>query len=907
MKYERQDYKRFLSKEVVAQIKEFESVKNTKAITLKDNGSVFVGKFIKIDEAGIAIFKVRRGNYMPRRHTYWTAVYFINEMSSFKNWAENSWGELRAHYQRDFSDAYCVWVSKADDPDFCLVGMKDIPLEFAEIMVNDSPIIAFGPCDPPLQYLYNLIDVVEKKLPDSVSALLDYEERSGSWNPNKIASNAPFKDTILHDWESSDQIMVQGPPGTGKTHRMADLAAHLMGEEKSVLMTALTNQALMELVKKEHLTDFLTKGLISKTSLSTDESKEVPDLLPIHSNKCNAAKGCLSLASFYVASRWAVEAQEPPFDYVIMDEASQAFLPMIVATKLLGKKVIWIGDQNQLSPIVVMNEDVIAKFGWNSMIKGFDTVCNQFDYPSYMLNETYRLSSRAATCTGAFYDDSLQSVSQEQKTPSHLPFMKEDGGPSIVNLDLPIGDKRPSAGLQKILEISEDILQENPRAELVVLSKFRDSVSALQEYFLLNGSEKLYNSVQIDTVDSVQGLTKDYCIFFIPNASIRYSLADDLFNVATSRARYNTIIVGDSHMLRENMSTNVRKYILKAQEDKFIAFEDSSDEEKTTEDDGVYRIEVPRLTGPKILGKIELPELHKERVKDKENIYIIDTNVFINCPDIIKRIGKKYRVLVPSMVLEELDKLKLKPSVDKAKLNEAARNINSAFMQHFSQMEDADTTLLPDGFDKSNPDCKILSVALKYKSQNPIMLTSDVMLQSRASALGVSTLSLSDFIKGNPARPAHSKPQSQEASDSNSYDVFISYAKKDFLDNNGHVIPNNVIDKVKDTLSKANISYWIDGERLRGGDIFPPEIANQIKNAKVLLFISSANSNASMWTMNEIATANSYGKTIIPMLIDQTQYSPSIMIYIAGVHYIDYASNPTRALLDLVTAIHTHL
>lgn len=153
------------------------------------------------------------------------------------------------------------------------------------------------------------------------------------------------------------------------------------------------------------------------------------------------------------------------------------------------------------------------------------------------------------------------------------------------------------------------------------------------------------------------------------------------------------------------------------------------------------------MPGLKIVGKIDLPERHKERVKDKENIYIIDTNVFVNCPDIIKRIGKRFKVLVPSMVLEELDKLKLKPSVDKVKLNEAARNINSAFMQHFSKMEEADTSLLPDGFDKSNPDCKILSVALKYKSQNPIMLTSDVMLQSRASALGITTISLNDFLR----------------------------------------------------------------------------------------------------------------------------------------------------------------
>ena len=135
------------------------------------------------------------------------------------------------------------------------------------------------------------------------------------------------------------------------------------------------------------------------------------------------------------------------------------------------------------------------------------------------------------------------------------------------------------------------------------------------------------------------------------------------------------------------------------------------------------------------------------------------------------------------------------------------------------------------------------------------------------------------------------------------YDVFISYATKDYFDDRGNVIPGNVISKVQDSLSAAGITYWIDKKRLMGGVQFPTEIAKQIKNAKVFLYISSANSNASTWTMNEIATANTYGKTIIPFLADHTPYSSSIMIYIAGIHYIDYASNPSRALKDLVSAI----
>ena len=46
------------------------------------------------------------------------------------------------------------------------------------------------------------------------------------------------------------------------------------------------------------------------------------------------------------------------------------------------------------------------------------------------------------------------------------------------------------------------------------------------------------------------------------------------------------------------------------------------------------------------------------------NMYIIDTNVFVNCPDIINKIGKAYKIIIPSTIFEELDKLK-KEGIDK--------------------------------------------------------------------------------------------------------------------------------------------------------------------------------------------------------------------------------------------------
>ena len=46
---------------------------------------------------------------------------------------------------------------------------------------------------------------------------------------------------------------------------------------------------------------------------------------------------------------------------VIVDEASQAFLTMLAAANMLGKKNLWVGDVCQMPPIVKTSKDRIRK------------------------------------------------------------------------------------------------------------------------------------------------------------------------------------------------------------------------------------------------------------------------------------------------------------------------------------------------------------------------------------------------------------------------------------------------------------------------------------------------------------------------------------------------------------------
>ena len=742
MKYNRTDYIKFLETEYNNQMDSFGRLINTKAQTLKERGEIFVALFLKVDDNGRAIFKVRVSDNMPRKNSFWTASILGEGMDKFKNWGELSWADLREKYQIDYSDVSCVWIGKSDKPDFCLVGIKDLGVEFVKKLEESSPAVAFGPQDPPLKYILNLIGIVKDTSNRLVSNILDLEfATTNDWNPTLIDYKQDLNTLIRDKFKTNNCLVIQGPPGTGKTYRMAKLASSLLNENASVLVTALTNQALKEVALKDDLKDFLKSGKVSKSSLTIDDIKEVKGLLPIVENECNATAGHLSLATFYVASEWAKSLENIPFDYVIMDEASQAYLPMIAATMKLGKQIIWVGDQEQLSPIVTMSDELISGNNWWPMVSGFKTLCENLSFPSFMLSDTFRLTNRGADFTGAFYDGKLRSVSDHQTEPLDLPYLNKEGGPVLIDLELPLGDKKPNVAISKIWECTYSILSKNPKARVAILSKFKASVKEIQKQFVLNLNKKeLPENIIIETVDRVQGLTVDYCIFFIPNASIQYSLTTDLFNVATSRAVYSTIIIADKHLIGQYMPSDIRKFLLKLYPDDFVEIKNEDKKTISTNDIAV-----------KVVSKIDLSQFERKRWEIKEgieNVYIIDTNVFVKCPDIISKIGRAYTIVIPSTVLEELDKLKLKKSVDQSRLLKAAKNINTAFSNRFSKMEEPDVSLLPNGFDMNNPDCKILSVALKYNKNgaNAILLTSDNMLQSRASALGLTTLSLSQFL-----------------------------------------------------------------------------------------------------------------------------------------------------------------
>ena len=95
-----------------------------------------------------------------------------------------------------------------------------------------------------------------------------------------------------------------------------------------------------------------------------------------------------------------------------------------------------------------------------------------------------------------------------------------------------------------------------------------------------------------------------------------------------------------------------------------------------------------------------------------------------------------------------MDYLKISLTEEQKKnVQKALKQINESIDKRNIKMDTADLTLLPNDFNKKSPDNFILSVALKYKDENPIMLTSDNGLQLKSKGFGIMTIKLKDFLK----------------------------------------------------------------------------------------------------------------------------------------------------------------
>ena len=574
MNIDRKKHWQFLEDELKAETEEFKKTYLTTAISLlKTSQEMYVAQFISFKD-GEMIMKFPISRALPRKGDFLVCMVLPPELQDYRNWGDKTYRDLyKTRYNS--TECVCIWHSPANDPRYSLVGFSKVSVDFANY-IKETPniVLTFAPQRPPIEYVMNLQKVVEDKYSKGVASVLDANYQTKDWEPILIKQDN-VSGFVYSQMTLTDTIILEGPPGTGKTYMIAELCARLCAKGHSVLVTALTNRALMEIAEKPAVKPLLHSHKIFKTNITIDELREIKDLETIKS--IAPMPGCLVMSTYFITSGYAADLTvEQPFDYVIMDEASQAILSMFAASRKIGKKNLWVGDIHQLPPIVILNQDRIKFCNYKPLVEGLKLLADNSSSPIYQLTTTYRFGQRSANYTGVFYNDSLVSFESKRfnDLPSMCKILSNEGGPTLILTDMPSGDSTPQFATYMASYIVASILNDSPNKDIAVLSCMKKTTRALQMAITQKvGSKK---NLIVDTVARVQGLTTDITIFFVPDYSYIRTLEPHLFNVATSRAKEHTIIIVDKYVLDcYTLDKNVRKYLEMLKQEKSIYIPDT--------------------------------------------------------------------------------------------------------------------------------------------------------------------------------------------------------------------------------------------------------------------------------------------------------------------------------------------
>ena len=302
MKYTRQEHSNFLEEELQAQNKAFNQKLNISAsFLLLEREELFVAQFLTFKDGEMILkFSTKRG--LPRKGEYLYCFTVPKELRDYRNWGEKTYGDLIKE-KSNFTETVCVWQAPSKDKDgnlekdFYIAGFRGVELDFSvNISEAEKMILLLGPNRPPFEYIANLQKIVQNNYSENVSSILDQDFQKATWQPSLLDNKNDIPNFIISQLALKDQVVLIGPPGTGKTFQIAEICKLLCRQGKSVLVTSLTNRALIEVVEKPALENLLAEGKVFKTKISTDEAKDIPRLQ--QTKKINPQPGNLVLSTF---------------------------------------------------------------------------------------------------------------------------------------------------------------------------------------------------------------------------------------------------------------------------------------------------------------------------------------------------------------------------------------------------------------------------------------------------------------------------------------------------------------------------------------------------------------------------------------------------------------------------------
>jgi uncharacterized protein len=356
---------------------------------------------------------------------------------------------------------------------------------------------------------------------------------------------------------------IQGPPGAGKTFTAARMICCLVQQKKKVGVTALSHKVIGKVLKEVQLAANelgIEIRCIRKIrddapdeevrGVEVTRKNEVP-LTKLNSGACQVAAGTVWM--------WAREEYAESVDVLFVDEAGQMALADVVAAGQAAGSLVLVGDPQQLQrPLKGSHPEGAEKSALEHLIGGQKTISSN---QGMLLPLTRRMHRNVCRFTSElFYEGKLHSHSVTE--PRRLEGHRWLNAPGLWFVPvIHTGCRNASAAEVDVIErLVKDLIADGVRwfrsattsksmtlEDVLIVAPYNAQVSDLLA--------RLPMGARVGTVDKFQGQEAAVVIYSLTTSSpedaprgmeFLYSL--NRFNVATSRAMSNVVVVGSPRL-----------------------------------------------------------------------------------------------------------------------------------------------------------------------------------------------------------------------------------------------------------------------------------------------------------------------------------------------------------------------
>lgn len=397
------------------------------------------------------------------------------------------------------------------------------------------------------------------------------------WNSLRLGPESAELDGLLEQFQQS----------------LDDLRSAVFGVEAEAVYT---DESLLErdldMMFKRILEELQLKAAETRDSLSNviwefkdelENPQNIADILDKYTRI--SAATCQQAVSRKAANLRINEANV--YDYVIIDEAARANPLDLLIPMSLGKKIILVGDHNQLPHLLerdivqelmrTKRDPRVADLLKETLFARLYTMLDRTKYTSHkrtvMLNDQYRMHPVIGDFVSMFYDEPLYSpLPKEAKL--HQLGLYDDKPVAWIDVRLESGpesssrhqSKHRDAEVDRVMSELDKILYANRDFTVGIITFYKSQATKIQERIdALTQQDRM--RISAGTVDAFQGKEFDVVILSTVRANqyedfkerVGFLDSRNRLCVAFSRGKRLLIVVGDAQTVASDGSQTIIK------------------------------------------------------------------------------------------------------------------------------------------------------------------------------------------------------------------------------------------------------------------------------------------------------------------------------------------------------------